>query len=115
MEMIESVYKRYNGHIVQVKGTRRHESRIFGFTLSTCMWCNLGKKWLNEKGYDYSYLDVDKIPVEDKNQLKAELRELTGENPRYPFIVLVDKGTWHSGYDSSGWEGLLGGKDKVTR
>jgi glutaredoxin len=108
MDMIESIYKRYTGDIVQVKGSRPYDSRIFAFTLSTCMWCTLGKKWLNEKGYDYAYLDVDKIPVEDKNQLKAEIRELTGESPRYPFLVLVDEGKWHSGYDSSKWEALLG-------
>jgi glutaredoxin len=106
--MLEDVHRRYAGSVVTVKGSERHASRIFVFTLSTCMWCSLGKKWLNEKGYDYSYLDVDRIPVEDKNQLRAELRELTGEQPRYPFLVLVDKGTWHSGYDSPGWEALLG-------
>jgi hypothetical protein len=49
------------------------------------------------------------IPVEGKNQMKAELRELTGEQARFPFLVLVDKKKWHSGYDPSAWEEVLGG------
>ncbi len=101
-----NVDERYNDMVVQVKGSGNQIKEIFVFTLSTCMWCSLGKKWLEEKGYGYSYLDIDKCQVEERNQLKAELRELFGEKPRFPFII-VDKKKWVSGYNSSKWEEIL--------
>ena len=106
-ELVESMRGGYRETVVDVEGQKNDSRRVFAFTLSTCMWCTLGKKWLNERGLTYSYLDVDKIPVEEKNRLKAELRELTGEQPRFPFLILTGKGAWHSGYDPSAWEAML--------
>ena len=106
---IGDVRARFGTHVVKVEGSLARSSDIFAFTLSTCMWCTLGKRWLGEKGFAYRYLDVDMIPVEGKNQMKAELRELTGEHVRFPYLVLVDKNKCHSGYDPSAWEEVLGG------
>jgi len=61
--------------IVEVTGPR-DTHKIFLTTLSTCMWCKRGKEWLSEQGFAYSYLDIDKIPVEKKNKLKAELHSV---------------------------------------
>ncbi|MHA1994892.1 MAG: glutaredoxin family protein [Candidatus Hodarchaeales archaeon] len=92
-------------NVVNVEGPRdRH--KIFVATLSTCMWCKKGKEWLKENGYAYSYLDVDKIPLEDKNRLKAELHATFGVRPRFPFIV-VDKLSVDSGYNPDIWEDML--------
>jgi len=99
----------YKKRIAYIKGARRQIGDIFLFTLSTCMWCNLGKKWLKERGYRYSYLDIDMIPLEEKNGLKAELGELIGEQPRFPFLI-TDTDTWYSGYDTSIWEDILSEK-----
>jgi glutaredoxin len=106
---IGDVHARFGVHVVKVEGSLARSPDIFAFTLSTCMWCTLGKRWLGEKGFAYRYLDVDTIPVEGKNHLKAELRELTGEHVRFPFLVLAAANKWHSGYDPSAWEEVLGG------
>jgi glutaredoxin len=80
--------------------------RIFIATLSTCMWCKKGKRWLKQRGYAYSYLDVDKIPIEEKNRLKKDLEETFGVRPRFPFIV-VDSVNVDSGYNPDVWEEML--------
>ena len=43
--------------IVHVAGEDRGE--IMLYTLSTCVWCRKMKRWLDEKGFAYSYVDVD--------------------------------------------------------
>jgi len=92
-------------NVVEVKGPR-DTHKIFLITLSTCMWCKRGKKWLTDQGYAYSYLDIDKIPVKEKNELKLELQSAFGVRPRFPFIV-VDKMFWNSGYNPDIWEDML--------
>ena len=91
--------------VVKVEGPR-NKHQIFVATLSTCMWCKKGKKWLKENGYEYTYLDVDTIPVEEKNRIKAELHTTFGVRPRFPFIV-VDKFAVDSGYNPDIWEEML--------
>jgi glutaredoxin-like protein NrdH len=98
--------KRYRDIITHVEGRRDQKKEIFLFALSTCIWCRMGKKWLNDRGYAYSYLDIDKIPVEEKNQIRNELVKLVGETPSFPFLVIDDE-KWHSGYVSFIWEELL--------
>jgi glutaredoxin len=105
-ETVMKMAKPHEGRIVTVEGQKDQKTEIFLFTLSTCMWCNLGKKWLRDMGYRYSYLDVDTILLEEKNKLKSELGELIGEQPRFPFLV-TDTNKWHSGYDTSVWEEIL--------
>ena len=98
--------EKYRDTIVHVKGTRDQKKKLFLFTISTCMWCKLGKRWLNDRGFTYSYLDIDKIPVDEKNQIKQELGRLVGETPSFPFLIM-DGRKWHSGYVSFLWEELL--------
>ena len=91
--------------IVYVEGSRK-DHKIWLAAISTCMWCKRGKRWLKEKGYSYSYLDIDKIPVKEKNELKKNLEAIFGERPRFPFIV-VDKIKFDSGYNPDIWEEML--------
>ena len=91
------------GNVVVVDGSDSQKTEIFVFALSTCMWCKLGKKWLSEHGYGYSYLDIDKLPVKDKNKLKKDIELLFGVRPRFPFFV-INKSEYVSGYEPSEWE-----------
>ncbi|MHA1973964.1 MAG: glutaredoxin family protein [Candidatus Hodarchaeales archaeon] len=91
---------------VLVKGTMKQKHKVFMFAISTCMWCKRGKKWLEERGYTYQYLDIDKIPVERKNELKKNIKKVFGVRARFPFLV-VDDTKWNSGYNPKEWEDLL--------
>jgi glutaredoxin len=97
---------RYRDAIIRVEGTRDRQSELFLFTISTCIWCKMGKRWLNDRGYAYSYLEIDKIPVDEKNEIKKELAKLAGDTPSFPFLFIDDE-KWHSGYVPFTWEELL--------
>jgi glutaredoxin len=92
-------------NIVDVAGSR-DKHNIFLAALSTCMWCKKGKQWLNDNGYKYSYVDIDKLPVKEKNDFKKQLKSVFGVSPRFPFIV-IDKLFWNSGYNPEEWESML--------
>lgn len=94
------------GVIENVEGTKKQNVDIFLFAISTCMWCKKGKRWLNKKGYSYSYLDIDKIPVKEKNQLKKDIENVFGVIPRFPFLI-VNKMRFDAGYNPNTWEEII--------
>lgn len=94
------------GNIKSVDGSESQMVEIFVFALSTCMWCKLGKEWLNERGYGYSYLDIDKLPVKEKNKLKKDIENQFGVRPRFPFFV-INKSQYVSGYEPALWEEMI--------
>ena len=94
------------GNIVTVEGEKKMHA-IFAFTLSNCMWCKKGKQWLKDNGYSYSYVDVDLLPLDEKRELKSDLREVFKIlSIRYPFLV-IDGANYHSGYDIDVWKEMF--------
>ena len=92
-----------------VNGTHDEHKTVF-YGLSTCVWCKMGKSWLKDRGYRYTYLEIDQIPVDEKNAIKEELKELVGETASFPFIIL-DGERWHSGFDGDVWEKMIDEKN----
>jgi len=74
-------------NIIHVAGEERAD--ILLFTLSTCVWCRKMKRWLDEKGLAYSYVDVDQESGAEK---EAVMEELERWNPLCSFpTVVVDQ------------------------
>jgi len=74
--------------IIHVPGEDRGE--IMLYTLSTCVWCRKTKRWLDEKGFAYSYVDVD---LESGSEKKAVMEEVERWNPlcSFPTVVVNNK------------------------
>ena len=73
--------------IIHVAGEERGEIMIYA--LSTCVWCRKMKRWLDEKGLAYSYVDVDLESGEEKD---AVMEEVEHWNPLCSFpTVVVDQ------------------------
>jgi glutaredoxin len=70
--------------VVHIPGEDRGE--ILLYTLSTCVWCRKMKRWLDEKGLAYSYVDVD---LESGDEKKTVLEELEHWNPHCSFPTAV--------------------------
>ncbi len=81
----------------EVEGLKK--GRIVLYALSTCMWCRMAKKLLNELGVAYAFVDVDKLEVEDKEQAKQEVKRWNPEGT-YPTIVIDEKESIR-GYDEA--------------
>lgn len=71
----------------RVEGEDR--GRVLLYTLSTCVWCRMTKRFLNDLGVAYEYVDVDLL---DRQQRKEALHDLRRWNPKisYPTIVIRD-------------------------
>ncbi len=65
------------------------ERNVYLFALSTCVHCSNIKKFLQEKGIEFEYIDVDKLEGEEREKVIAELK---GFNPSLSFPTLVING-----------------------
>ena len=99
---IEDLVKKY---ATEVDGGNGAEELILVITLSTCMWCKKCKRFLNEQGMKYKFIDVDKIDPGDKTKILEYLRSNYQERISYPFLI-CDSG--HVvGYDPKKYKNLL--------
>ena len=61
----EELYQSLPDAVVHVSGEVTLYKLVL-FTLSTCQWCRKGKLWLQERHYDYEYLDMDQISMNNR-------------------------------------------------
>jgi glutaredoxin-like protein NrdH len=83
--------------VTHVKGEKK--GHVMLYALSTCVWCKRTKKFLNDLGVEYYYIDADLLQGEEKKEIIKEIRQW---NPRcsFPTLVIDDK-TCIVGYDES--------------
>jgi glutaredoxin len=72
----------------KVSGKKKDE--IFLFTLSTCVWCMKTKKLLSSQGVEYSYIDVDLLDDDIKDEVMKEF-DRWNLNESFPTIVVNNK------------------------
>jgi len=74
---------------VKVSGTNS-KHRVLLYALSTCAWCKLTKKYLNDNKIEYEYVDVDLCSEKDRQNIRNDIMKRGGE-PSYPTIIIDDK------------------------
>jgi Glutaredoxin and related proteins len=62
------------------------QSKLFLYTLSTCVHCRAAKKLLAELGAAYDYVDVDTLP---EDQMNEALEEMSQYNPAQSFPTIL--------------------------
>jgi glutaredoxin len=70
--------------IEHVSGNKK--GKVMLYALSTCVWCSKTKKYLQELGIDYHYVNVDLL--EEKEREEAE-KEISKWNPACSFPTIV--------------------------
>jgi glutaredoxin-like protein NrdH len=67
-----------------------NKANIVLYTLSTCGWCAKTKRFLDELGVSYSFVDVDLLSSADSKKASGEIQHW---NPQvsFPTIVINDK------------------------
>jgi glutaredoxin-like protein NrdH len=71
------------------EGTCR-KGEIVIYALSTCAFCRKALKFLRENSICFSYIYVDELEFEKKNELKKELKEKYKKDVGFPFLILDD-------------------------
>jgi len=74
---------------VKIRGSSK-KHRVLLYALSTCAWCKLAKKYLNENKIEYEYVDVDLCSQRDRETIRNDIVKRGGE-PSYPTIIIDDK------------------------
>jgi glutaredoxin-like protein NrdH len=88
----------------QVRGD--DAGRIMLYSLSTCAWCKKTKRFLNDLGVGYAYVDVDSLPDDERKYVEGEVRRW---NPRGSFpTIVVDERECIVGFDENKIRRVLG-------
>ena len=64
----------------------KNKGKILLYALSTCGWCKRTKELLNKLGVEYSYIFVDLVEENEKDDLMENLIKF---NPRRSFPTLL--------------------------
>jgi glutaredoxin len=91
---------------LEVNGSRQSRNLLF-FSLSTCAMCKKGQRYLEEKGYPYRILYVDRLDQDIKDRLKEELSRKYGMRVVFP-ALLVDDSRIVLGFIRHAWNEALG-------
>jgi glutaredoxin len=76
--------------VKRVPGKKKN-CKVHVYALSTCGWCKKTKKFLEDAGVEFTYVDVDLVTgTEDKRKIVDEIKKW---NPfkSFPTIVVDDK------------------------
>ena len=68
----------------------RQCTEIEFYGLSTCMWCKKTKAILDSKNLDYTHIFVNELPDDEKENVKARVKELNPANT-YPTVKIGDQ------------------------
>ncbi len=73
----------------KVSGTNK-KHKVLLYAISTCAWCRLTKRYLNDKRIEYEYIDVDLCDDRDRETIRGDITKRGGELS-YPTIIVDDK------------------------
>jgi glutaredoxin-like protein NrdH len=60
------------------------------YALSTCPYCRMTRRYLDESGVEYDLSEVDLLEGEERDNAVAEVRRLSG-GTSFPVIVIGDE------------------------
>ena len=66
------------------------KSKVFLYTISTCIWCRKTKQLLDELGIDYDFVDVDLLSSEENQKAQLELEHWNAKGS-FPTMVINDE------------------------
>ncbi|MDR3560653.1 MAG: glutaredoxin family protein [Negativicutes bacterium] len=74
------------------------KGKIVVYALSTCGWCSKTKRYLEEQGIGYSFVDVDLLSSAESKEAQKEVQRW---NPRNSFpTTVVNDQVAITGYDT---------------
>ncbi len=75
------------------------------YALSTCTYCKMTRKYLDESGIEYDVVEVDKLEGEERDRVVEEVRSLSG-GTSFPVVVIDEQVV--VGFDKTKISSLLG-------
>jgi glutaredoxin len=97
----------------KITGGKGNPEDLTLLSLSTCGFCSSAKKYLNERGLAFRYLELDMLAPEIKSEIKEEFRAKFGRRPSFPSLV-IGKEKYLVGFVRGHWEDELGQGDEPS-
>ncbi|MEM5946993.1 glutaredoxin family protein [Spirochaetia bacterium 38H-sp] len=94
----------------KTEGSRKAPFKLTLYSLSTCGFCRRAKKFLEENGFPFDWLDVDTLDKETRTVLKDELKSRFSVKVGFPFLAIEhDSGKLQAlvGFIERDWEDIL--------
>lgn len=60
------------------------------FALSTCPYCRMTRRYLEENDVDFDVVEVDLLTGDERNEAIAEVKDLSG-GTSFPVVVIGDE------------------------
>ncbi len=79
-------------------------AKVSMYTLSTCPWCRKTKKFFQDRGISFDFVDYDLAGEDEQNKIAAEMMKHTG-HVSFPFVRIGDVTV--IGYNPERYEQLL--------
>jgi glutaredoxin len=76
---------------IKVPG-RGKEHKILLYSLSSCVWCKMTKKFLKDNEFEYEYIDVDLCQIEEVRRIKQDILIRVGKI-MCPTIIVDENNT----------------------
>jgi len=64
--------------------------KVFLYALSTCAWCKKTKRFLQDKGVEFDFVDVDLCSEEDLKRVREDITR-RGAGMNFPLVIVDDK------------------------
>jgi glutaredoxin len=77
---------------------RNQKHKVLMYTLSTCAWCKMVKRFLKNKNVEYEYVDVDLCNDDDSEKIRNDILD-RGGRLSYPVIIIDDKKLMNGFYE----------------
>lgn len=78
--------------------------KVMMFTLSTCPWCRKSKKFFQDRGIPFDFVDYDLADEAEQDRIGKEVLKHTG-HIAFPFVRINDQVI--IGYNPERYEELL--------
>lgn len=75
--------------VEKVPGSNR-KHKVMVYALSTCAWCKKTKKYLQDKGIEYEFVDVDLCDEKDIETIRSDLKK-RGLGMNFPVVIVDDE------------------------
>jgi len=74
---------------VKVEG-KNNKHQVLMYAISTCAWCKMTKRFLNDNNVEYEFVDVDLTSDEDHEKIREDITH-RGADVSYPTVIIDDK------------------------
>jgi glutaredoxin len=79
--------------------------KVIGYTLSYCPWCKKTKKFFQERGIEFEFVDYDLLDEKEQSRIEEEMLKHTKGGISFPYVVI--DGTVVIGWNPGRYEELL--------